>query len=168
MKFLLLQIIGKIFDKISNFYWFVMYWRFRQRYNLDEKFRFNGKSILLYGGGSITAGPESYVGELSTLQAVEGYSIDIGSSCKISHNVRIYTQSDDADFDFSMNDTPKKCGNVSFGNYCWVGANVLINPGVAIGENSIVGANSVVTKNIPPFEIWGGVPAKFIRRKKIA
>ncbi len=35
-------------------------------------------------------------------------------------------------------------------------------PGVSIGENSIVGCGAVVTKNIPPKEIWGGVPAHFI------
>lgn len=40
--------------------------------------------------------------------------------------------------------------------------NTIIMPGVSIGENSIVGCGAVVTKNIPPKEIWGGVPAHFI------
>lgn len=168
MKYSPLFLIGRLLDKVSIFYWLVSYSRYRKVYALDKDFRFNGKFILLYGKGSISAGPKSYIGELSTLQAVDGYCISIGAGCKISHNVRVYTQSDVADFDFSLNDPPKKCGDVIFGDYCWVGANVFINPGVTIGENSIVGANSVVTKNIPPFEIWGGVPAKFIRRKKIA
>jgi len=52
------------------------------------------------------------------------------------------------------------------GDACWIGANVLINPGVTIGENSVVGANNVVTRDVPPGEVWGGVPAKFIRKKK--
>ena len=60
----------------------------------------------------------------------------------------------------------KKCVNVRFGNYRWAGTHVSVV--VNFGENSIVGANSVVTKDIPLFEIWGGVPAKFISRKKIA
>lgn len=167
MKNLPLYILGRIFDKVSNFYWLVTYSRFRKKYKIDNKFRFNGKSILLYGNGCISAGPESYIGELSTLQAVEGYSINIGTGCKISHNVRVYTQSDIADYDFSLGDPPKKGGDVNFEDYCWVGANVFINPGVSLGKNSIVGANSVVTNDVPPFEIWGGVPAKFIRRKKL-
>jgi maltose O-acetyltransferase len=167
MKNLPLHLLSRILDKISNFYWFVTYWGFRRKYELDKKFRFNGKSILFYGNGCISAGPESYIGELSTLQAVEGCSINIGTGCKISHNVRVYTQSDIADYDFSLGDPPKKYGNVIFYDYCWVGANVFISPGVNIGSNAIVGANSVVTKDIPSFEIWGGVPAKFIRRKKI-
>lgn len=168
MNNLLVHILGRILDKISNFYWFVTYSRFRKKYKLNNEFRFNGKFILLYGNGRISAGSESYVGELSTFQAVEGYSIDIGTGCKISHNVRVYTQSDIADYDFSLGTPPKKYGNVNFGDYCWVGANVFISPGISIGRNAIVGANSVVTKDIPSFEIWGGVPAKFIRRKNIS
>lgn len=138
---------------------------YRELYELDSEFRFNGKYILLYGLGNIVAGQKSYVGELSTLQAAKGYKITIGVACKISHNVRVYTQSAIADNDFSVDDLPQKYGDVKFDDYCWVGANVFVNPGVTIGNNSVVGANSVVTKDIPPFEIWGGVPAKFIRRK---
>ena len=167
MKYLALKCLVKVLDKISSFYWGVKYSLYRKTYALDCRFRFNGKLILLYGEGEINGGPESYIGELSTLQAVKGYSITIGRACKISHNVRVYTQSANADSDFSMEEPPQKYGNVQFGDYCWVGANVFVNPGVTIFENSVVGANSVVTKDIPPFEIWGGVPAKFIRRKKI-
>jgi len=47
----------------------------------------------------------------------------------------------------------------------WIGANVTILKGVAIGEGSIIAAGSVVTKNIPPYSIAGGVPAKVIRKK---
>ncbi len=86
----------------------------------------------------------------------------------ISHNVRIYTQSNLADWDFSNSPIPEKVGNVIVENYVWIGANIFINSGVTIGTNSIVGANSVVTKDIPPFSVYGGVPAKFIRQKKLS
>jgi acetyltransferase-like isoleucine patch superfamily enzyme len=46
----------------------------------------------------------------------------------------------------------------------WIGANATILPGVTIGENSIVAAGAVVTKNVPDNSIVGGVPAKFIKR----
>jgi len=46
---------------------------------------------------------------------------------------------------------------------CFIGAHTTILKGVTIGENSIVGACSVVTKSIPDNEVWGGNPAKFIR-----
>ncbi len=45
----------------------------------------------------------------------------------------------------------------------WIGGNTTINPGVTIGENSIIGSHSLVTKDVPPNVIAGGVPAKVIR-----
>lgn len=45
----------------------------------------------------------------------------------------------------------------------WIGSNVTVLPGCVIGENSVVGAGSVVTKSIPNNEIWAGVPARKIR-----
>lgn len=47
----------------------------------------------------------------------------------------------------------------------WIGAHVIVLPGVTIGEGAIIGAGSVVSKNIPPYEIWAGVPAKFIKKR---
>jgi len=48
----------------------------------------------------------------------------------------------------------------------WIGRNVVIMPGVTIGTGSIVGANAVVTKDVAPFSIVGGVPAKLIRKRE--
>ncbi|MFC4712923.1 acyltransferase [Planococcus dechangensis] len=45
----------------------------------------------------------------------------------------------------------------------WIGANCVILPGVRVGEGAIIAAGSVVTKNVPPFHIVGGVPAKSIK-----
>lgn len=53
---------------------------------------------------------------------------------------------------------------VSIGRGCWIAANVVIMPGVHIGEQSIIGANSVVTESIPPYCIAVGAPAKVIKR----
>jgi len=47
---------------------------------------------------------------------------------------------------------------------CWIGANVTILPGVTIGENSVIGANSLVTKSIPAFHVAVGNPAKVIKK----
>lgn len=47
----------------------------------------------------------------------------------------------------------------------WLGRNVIIMPGITVGEGAIVGAGAVVTKNVEPFTIVGGVPAKFIKKR---
>lgn len=60
---------------------------------------------------------------------------------------------------------PLKPGDIIIGSDCWVGENSLIMGGVTIHSGSIVGARSIVTKNIPPYEVWAGSPAKFIRKR---
>ena len=162
----LFALIGRVLLWASQQYWTIVYSAYRSKYEIDRAFRFNGRAITFYGEGRIIAGERSYIGELSTVQAVTGHKVTIGRSCQISHNVRVYTQSAVADADFSRHPVPTRAGDVTFGDFCWIGANVFVQPGVTIGENSVVGANSVVSKDIPPFEIWGGVPARFIRRKR--
>lgn len=141
---------------------------YRKTYNIDPSFRFNGKDIFFYGDGEINIGQDSYIGHYSTIQSAKGCKVSIGRGCSISHNVRMYTSSKSPDFDFSNKTiAPEKKGNIIIGNYVWIGANVFINPGVTIGDNSVIGANAVVTKNVEPYCIYAGVPAKLVRKKKI-
>jgi acetyltransferase-like isoleucine patch superfamily enzyme len=52
---------------------------------------------------------------------------------------------------------------VTVGANVWVGANCVLLPGVTIGDNSLIAAGSVVSHDVPPNEIWGGVPAKKLK-----
>lgn len=60
---------------------------------------------------------------------------------------------------------PATKGDVVIGNDVWIGRNVTILSGVKIGDGAIVAANSVVTKNIEAYEIWGGNPARLIKKR---
>ena len=51
------------------------------------------------------------------------------------------------------------------GDDCWIGRRVMIMPGVKIGEGCVIGAGAVVTKDIPPYSVAAGVPAKVVKTR---
>src|SRR5690606_33590326 len=55
--------------------------------------------------------------------------------------------------------------STKLGNDIWIGNNVLIKANLTIGDGAIIGMGSVVTKDVGPFEIWAGNPAKLIRKR---
>lgn len=63
-----------------------------------------------------------------------------------------------------MEQLPRK-GDTVIGNDVWISRESVIMPGVKIGNGAIVGAYSVVTKDIPPYTVYGGNPAKFIKSR---
>lgn len=70
-------------------------------------------------------------------------------------------------FDFGICYADKKLSNngyVIIDNNCWIGEHCSILPNVKIGRGSVVGANSVVTKDVPQFSIVAGVPAMIIKK----
>lgn len=66
-------------------------------------------------------------------------------------------------YHFNEKDFTKNGFLVEIGNDVWIGSNVLIKAGVVIGDGAVVGMGAVVTKDVPPFAIVGGVPAKVIK-----
>lgn len=142
------------------------YSRYRQKYEIDQSFTFNGPGTMLYGDGRIVLEADSYIGRYGSIHSTKGFSVQVGRHCQISHFVKIYTSSGLADQDFSQPERELRQGSVIIGDYCWIGAGVFIREGVTIGENAVVGANSVVVRDIPGYSIYGGVPAKLIKYKK--
>ena len=53
----------------------------------------------------------------------------------------------------------------TIGNDVWIGNNVIIKAGVKIGNGAVVGAGAVVVKDVPPYEVWGGVPARYLKSR---
>ena len=157
---------AKLFSSLKSAYAQFKQNTFREKYTIDNQFRFNGDNILFYGNGKIICGKNSYIGNLSTIQSGDGCTVKIGDNCSISHNVRMYTTTNESNQDLNTDSVKlKRNGDIVINDGVWIGSNVFINPGVIIGENAIVGSNSVVTKNIEPYSIYGGVPAKLIKYK---
>lgn len=89
--------------------------------------------------------------------------VTIGDNCQMAPNVAIYTAGHPVHPD-SRNSAYEYGIPVSIGDNCWIGGNSVICPGVKIGNNVIIGAGSVVTKDIPDWAIAAGNPCKVIRR----
>jgi maltose O-acetyltransferase len=89
--------------------------------------------------------------------------LTIGSHVGIASQVLIYND----EHDLHSSDYGNSFGPVTIGDYVFVGPRAIILPNVTIGTGAVVAAGAVVTKNIPDFEIWGGIPAKKISDRQL-
>lgn len=64
--------------------------------------------------------------------------------------------------DLTVSQQGSRGGDITIGRDCWIGINVVVSPGVTIGDGAVIGANSVVTKDIPEYAIAAGAPAEVI------
>lgn len=105
---------------------------------------------------------------LSQASIICHHSITIEDNVKIGGGVKVYdtnfhTLNPDIRRNHEQDMANKKVAPVVIKHDAFIGAGSIILPGLTIGANSIVGAGSVVTKNIPDNQIWGGNPAKYIK-----
>ena len=96
----------------------------------------------------------------------EPYLVSIADDVTISNNVQFITHDGGT---WAFRDLPEyqdviKYGKIKVGKRSYIGAHVLIMPGVEIGERCVVGAGAVVTKDVPDGCVVGGVPAKIIKK----
>ena len=162
----ILSIPFAMFYRVLKHCYFVdEYRRFRKKYQIHPSVKFNGENIYFYEGGQIIIKENTYIGRHTTIQSCTGSKVTIGKNCAISHFVKIYTESPQADQIFDNNNRTLRSGDVKIGDGCWIGTNVFIREGVTLGNNVVVGANSVVTKDLPENSICAGSPAKVIRYK---
>ena len=87
--------------------------------------------------------------------------IYIGDGTFIGHRVILATLNHDINPDKRADIHPKP---IHIGKKVWIGSGAIVLPGVTIGDNSIIGAGSVVTKDVPENCVYGGNPAKFIKK----
>jgi acetyltransferase-like isoleucine patch superfamily enzyme len=109
-------------------------------------------------------GDGTYIGEMNNLRAGDG-SITIGSRCLVSQMVSIIAANHGADAAAPIGGQPmdRRKRDVLIGDDVWIGCGSQVLPGVTIGTGAIVGAGSLVNKDVPGMAIVGGNPARLIK-----
>ncbi len=156
------NVAGSIYSLLRDEYQRKEMNRYREQYDIHPTVTL-GDDTTLYGKGKISIGEGSYIGRYSSIQSVGGCEVRIGRYCPISHFFAAYTSNRIANQDLSRTCKLEE-GNVTIGDYTWIGFRVFVNQGVTIGQNCVIGAHSVVLNDIPDYSIAAGVPAKVIGR----
>lgn len=124
----------------------------------------NGVFIKTYSGGDITIGNHTYIGPYT---CIAGKNITIGKYCQLSSHLGIYAANHNfADPKRKIREQGDSYKGIVIEDDCWLGSGVKILDGVNIGQGSVIGAGAVVTKNIPPYSVAVGVPARVIKSRR--
>lgn len=135
------QIIQKLFGSIGENAWI------ESPFNCDY-------------GYNITVGDNFYANTNCTI--LDCAKITIGNNVLIGPNVSLYTPNHAIDAE-ERKEGFERSLPINIGDNVWIGGSVTIVPGVTIGDNTIIGAGSVVTKDVPANVIAAGVPCRVIR-----
>ena len=143
-----------------------------------------GSNVIIRRGCTIAAQTE-YYGQKLHSSIVLGDGVDLGEECFITSTNeivigrnclfgRLVTITDNSHGSTERQELlvpphERKVvskGGVYIGENVWIGDKVTVLSNVHIGDGTVIGANSVVTKDVPPYSVYGGIPAKNIRRVK--
>jgi len=127
--------------------------------------KIDGTATLYHGfqvrsARGLRIGARANIGDGAILDARGG--LTIGEDVNLSTQVHLWTAQhgwDDADFSYES-------APIVIGDHAWLSTRVTVLPGVTIGEGAVVAAGAVVTKDLAPYGLYGGVPARFIRARQ--
>ena len=122
------------------------------------------KTVEVSNPENIYIGSNTYINGYTMMCAGKNSKIIIGEDCLISYHVHIRTTTHNyEDKNVLIRNQGHKENDIIIGNDVWIGGNVCVMPGVTIGDNTIIGAGSVVTKDIPSNVVAVGNPCKIIK-----
>jgi galactoside O-acetyltransferase len=138
------------------------------RVSLGDMVRIDAHS-LIDGGESVTIGRNVHIGSSVTISAAA--PVVIGDFAGISSGTKIFTSDDDYSGDYLTGPTvPSEYSNlqvspVEIGQHCVIGSNSVILPGSTIEEGAVVGALSLVKGLLAGWAIYGGAPARLLKKR---
>ena len=104
-------------------------------------------------GDSVYIGPHTFLGSCHTLEI--GKDSMIGAQCYL---ITVNHRTEKGGHPTAAQGY--RGGDIKIGENVWIGAHVVVLPGVSVGDGAIIGAGAVVNRDVPPGETWGGVPAR--------
>ncbi len=123
-----------------------------------------GVDIRAHDDGYVEIGDRTRIGPYTCLS---GRHIKIGQDCLIASHIGIYANNHIfSDPDRKINQQGRSYQGITIEDDCWLGSGVRVTDGVTIGCGSVIGAGAVVTKDIPPYSVAVGVPAKVVSVRK--
>jgi maltose O-acetyltransferase len=118
------------------------------------------RSGSLVTGANLSLGRDTFINGGCLIDATA--PVTVGDEVHVAHRVQILTAN------HRLGPSARRAGGtlaepVVIGTGCWIGAGAIVLPGVQIGRGSVVAAGSVVTQDLPPDGLYGGIPARLIR-----
>ena len=138
-----------------------------------SKIQFNGEAKIGKGSffqqkeGQLKLEKTFHIIILIAINASVGGTIFFGDDVLLGPNVILRTANHNFEnVDKAINQQGHNYSDIKIANNVWIGASCIILSGVEIGEGAVIAAGAVVNKNVEPYSIFGGVPAKFLKKIK--
>lgn len=168
---LIIQLLRSFKQLLGEIGWFIgfyfLVWEGGRRWLLMRKVRSAGRGCSYEIGFKVFGGKEVYIGNNVRLTDVflnaVGAKIEIGDEVFFGHRVMILAGSHEY-YRLGIERQRAIRGKpIQIGRGVWIGSGAIVLGGVNIGEHAVIAAGSVVTKDVPPFAMVAGVPAKVVK-----
>lgn len=147
-----------VFSRINSFLWKVFLKKMGNKVEIRNRVKIMSPAKVEIGDNVVINSDSKIGGQLG---------IKIGNGVLIGYNVNLVSQNHEyRNPDVPIGKQGYYGGPIIIGDDVWLGANVVVLPNITIGKGAIVGANAVVTKNVNPYTVVGGVPARLIKNRK--
>ena len=114
-------------------------------------------------GCEIRIGDKTTIMDAHLAVAEDGRKLIIGSDCMFSSGIYIATTDSHSIIDLQTDERTNPAADIKIGNHVWIGRDVTVKKGCTISNNSIIGGNTVVTKDVPANAIFVGIPGRVVR-----